>query len=217
MEVRSRRFESSRKNNPPRSPSNLPRGMVVSQAEVDPPQTDIRRLFSAFGITFLVVHRVLSTFFVPSSSSSSSSIHRRLALFNDDDDPSSSSSSDGRQLKKRRTPRRRALKYYLTHFGVSQLYQGSDEERAAMDDVNTRMERYMQRWITKFDHDESVKVRCINTHDKCVFWASADECTMNPEFMDAECALACNTCYKLLLEKELPPPPEEVQQSNDEL
>ena len=191
--------------------------MVVSQAEVDPPQTDIRRLFSAFGITFLVVHRVLSTFFIPSSSSSSSSsssIHRRLALFNNDP---SSPSSDGRQQKKRRTPRRRALKYYLTHFGVSQLYQGSDEERAAMDDVTTRMERYMQRWITKFDHDESMKVRCINTHDKCVFWASADECTMNPEFMDAECALACNTCYKLLLEKELPPPPEEAQQSNDEL
>lgn len=188
--------------------------MAMNKAEVDPPPTDIRRLFSAFGITFLIVHRILSTFFIPSSSSS---INRRLTLFNSDDPSSSSSSSDGRQQKKRRTPRRRALRYYLTNFGVSQLYEGSDEERAAMDDVTIRMEQYMQRWITKFDHDESKKERCINTHDKCVFWASAHECTMNPGFMDAECALACNTCYKLLLEKELRPPPEEVQLSNDEL
>jgi hypothetical protein len=191
--------------------------MAMNKAEVDPPPTDIRRLFSAFGITFLIVHRVLSTFFIPSSS-----INRRLTLFNNND-LSSSSSLDGQQKKKRRTPRRRAVKYYLTNFGVSQLYEGNDEERAAMDDVTTRMEHYMTRWITKFDHDESIKQRCINTHDKCVFWASADECTMNPGFMNVECALACNTCYKLLVEKELLPPPpteeeEEVQlMSNDEL
>jgi hypothetical protein len=194
--------------------------MAMNKAEVDPPPTDIRRLFSAFGITFLIVHRVLSTFFIPSSSSSS--INRRLTLFNNNDASLSSSLDGKQQQKKRRTPRRRALKYYLTNFGVSQLYEGNDEERAAMDDVTSRMEHYMTRWITKFDHDENIKERCINTHDKCVFWASADECTMNPGFMNVECALACNTCDKLLVEKELPPPPppleeEEVLMSNDEL
>ena len=64
--------------------------------------------------------------------------------------------------------------------------------------VVSEMEEYLKEWIEKYDHLELLKQQCINKHDKCVFWASIEECVKNPGYMENDCMLACKQCEKLL-------------------
>jgi len=60
------------------------------------------------------------------------------------------------------------------------------------------MIEYFKKWIETYDGIESLKEKCINKHDKCVFWASIGECAKNPGYMENDCMLACQSCSKLL-------------------
>jgi len=67
-----------------------------------------------------------------------------------------------------------------------------------MREVADGMIEYFKKWIETYDRVESLKEKCVNKHDKCVFWASIGECTKNPGYMENDCMLACQNCGKLL-------------------
>ena len=41
-------------------------------------------------------------------------------------------------------------------------------------------------------------LRCIDDHQGCSGWADSGECTSNPKFMHAHCAVSCKSCGKPL-------------------
>ncbi len=146
------------------------------------PHNDVRRLFVSFGVAFLVVHQIVNTVVdfsssssSPSSSSSSSSSSHYSSIVADgggggsaNDDAGTTTScvetdendlycAEGDPKEARKRARRRALRFYLSNFGVRQTLDGSDDERIAMEDVVVGMEVYMRGWIVKHDHDEKAK------------------------------------------------------------
>lgn len=44
------------------------------------------------------------------------------------------------------------------------------------------------------DDDYEEDEDCIDTHERCSFWAGAGECTANPNYMMNHCKKACNNC-----------------------
>merc|ERR1712187_273089 len=44
------------------------------------------------------------------------------------------------------------------------------------------------------DGDDDDDDGCVDTHERCEFWASSGECDANPRYMHENCAKSCNTC-----------------------
>lgn len=154
------------------------------------PHNDVKKLFIAFAISFLAIHQLIDTIINPSSKvvvDAKTCVETEENNFFCTDDP-----------KEARKRARKTVQYYLQNFGVVQTIEGSGEENKRMKKVASDMENYMKGWIVLYDHIESLKEKCINKHDKCVFWASIGECKKNPGFMETDCMLACQVCEKLL-------------------
>jgi hypothetical protein len=90
------------------------------------------------------------------------------------------------------------VQYYLQNYGAVQTIEGNGEENIKMRVVASDMETYMKEWIRYYEDVPSLKEKCMNRHDKCVFWASIQECKKNPGYMENDCMLACQKCEKLL-------------------
>lgn len=90
------------------------------------------------------------------------------------------------------------VQYYLQNYGAVQTIEGNGEENIKMRVVASDMENYMKEWIRYYEDVPSLKEKCMNRHDKCVFWASIQECKKNPGYMENDCMLACQKCEKLL-------------------
>jgi hypothetical protein len=44
------------------------------------------------------------------------------------------------------------------------------------------------------NNDDADNDDCQDEHEHCAFWASIDECEINPKFMKTECRVSCKTC-----------------------
>lgn len=59
-------------------------------------------------------------------------------------------------------------------------------ERQLVQDVKTmtlveQMDRYMHEYVFVEPESRHVKDRCKNNNEKCAYWASRLECSMNPQ------------------------------------
>jgi len=153
------------------------------------PHNDTTKLFISFGISFTIIHQLVITVISPATTSvrAKTCVETGENNFFCTDDP-----------KEARKRERKSSKYYLQNFGVAQTIEGSGEENIRMKVLADDMEKYFKKWIVTYDHVESLKEKCMNQHDKCVFWASIGECTKNPGYMQTDCMLACQICEKLL-------------------
>jgi hypothetical protein len=118
------------------------------------PRNDVRHLHVSFGITFVILHQIVTTI-VDYSSSSRYTISNAKTSCVETDANGFNCANDPREARRR--SRRKDVTYYLANYGVRQSQDGNDEERAAIHDVVLRMEDYMRRWIVKYDHDEETK------------------------------------------------------------
>jgi len=178
-----------------------------------PQHIKVSRLFGTFALTFTLVHHLVHTILEPPSTTGSSRTtiigkdnpnHRHHANYHlvaeaktcvETDTNNFFCTDDPSEARKRG---RKTPQYYLETFGVQQTIEGSGEENRRMREVADGMVEYFKKWIETYDRVESLKEKCINQHDKCVFWASIGECTKNPGYMENECILACQMCSKLL-------------------
>lgn len=155
------------------------------------PHNDVKKLFITFAITFLAMHQIIQNFFITPPSkkkdASKTCVETKENNFFCTDDPM--------EARKRA---RKTTQYYLQNFGIPQIIEGSGEENIRMKGVAKSMENYLKKWISAYEHVEILKERCINKHDKCIFWASIGECMKNPGYMDGDCMLACQVCEKLI-------------------
>eukprot|EP01084_Bolivina_argentea_P062850 114884_1 len=55
----------------------------------------------------------------------------------------------------------------------------------------------LQQKITNFTMDN---IPCMNTHKDCLKWSMENECKLNPNYMQLNCAKSCNTCHKQTIE-----------------
>ena len=59
---------------------------------------------------------------------------------------------------------------------------------AARHSIREATQGYMQsQWASP--------TSCDDVNDQCSFWASTGECVSNPDYMQVECARACETCH----------------------
>ncbi|KAL7562868.1 hypothetical protein ACA910_000246 [Epithemia clementina (nom. ined.)] len=63
-------------------------------------------------------------------------------------------------------------------------------------------EEEVQAWLAETEEymtmmNENGIVNCYNYHVKCTVWAVWGECETNPEYMEEECAPACQTCERI--------------------
>merc|ERR1719356_308771 len=96
----------------------------------------------------------------------------------------------------RRRRARKTSSYYQKRYGVKQTIDGSGEENRKMIEVARNMDQYLSKWLVT-NKEESLREKCQNKHDKCVFWASIGECRKNPTYMINDCMLACQACDTL--------------------
>mmetsp|Transcript_22120 Transcript_22120/g.48103 ORF Transcript_22120/g.48103 Transcript_22120/m.48103 type:complete len:212 (-) Transcript_22120:345-980(-) len=154
------------------------------------PHNDVKKLFITFAISFLAIHQLIHSFITPSSkmgADAKTCVETKENNFLCTNDP-----------KEARKKARKTTQYYLQNFGIPQTIEGSGDENKRMKGVANSMENYLKHWIMAYEHVESLKERCTNKHDKCVFWASIGECMKNPGYMESDCILACQVCSKLL-------------------
>mmetsp|Transcript_13094 Transcript_13094/g.28856 ORF Transcript_13094/g.28856 Transcript_13094/m.28856 type:complete len:265 (-) Transcript_13094:315-1109(-) len=72
-------------------------------------------------------------------------------------------------------------------FGALQEIIGNHDQFAKMYNILRKMFFYHRG-------SDLSTIDCTNTHERCVFWASVDECTNNAGWMRKNCALACSAC-----------------------
>ncbi|KAL9179310.1 hypothetical protein ACHAXT_008600 [Thalassiosira profunda] len=150
--------------------------------------------FVAFGAYFALVHHYITGGKHPAADYLSSAAEPKTC---EKDNFFCTEQGDSREARAQRT--NKAI-FYL-NYGVAQTMEGSPEETAKMKDTDDSMMEYLRRWIIT-DVPESLKQKCVNKQEKCLFWSSIGECAINPGFMEDECILACQKCEKLL---ETPP------------
>jgi len=143
-------------------------------------------------MSFTAIHQLVAT--VVSPSASSTVVVRAETCVETDEN--NFFCTDGPKEAKKKA--RKTAQYYLRNFGVAQTIDGNGDENRRMRDLADDMEDYFRKWIETNDHSEKLKEKCINKHDKCVFWASIKECMKNPGYMENNCMLACQKCDKLL-------------------
>mmetsp|Transcript_26805 Transcript_26805/g.53497 ORF Transcript_26805/g.53497 Transcript_26805/m.53497 type:complete len:261 (-) Transcript_26805:273-1055(-) len=72
---------------------------------------------------------------------------------------------------------------------------GKEQEVIGNHDEYLKMYNIMRKmYFYRKTLDESVAAKCINDHERCVYWASADECINNHDWMSTGCGLACSEC-----------------------
>ena len=75
--------------------------------------------------------------------------------------------------------------------GLSQELGGTSSERLAVSTILSLTSLHLS------SISPSLRLHCLNTHERCAFWASVGECEDNPGFMQVECAPACRCCELL--------------------
>ena len=112
---------------------------------------------------------------------------------------------------------------YLTENSVEQEIRGSEMERRRIMETIKKMEVFFKRYVTYYNilmygfvdvsitpltfyylhrwvtstKDTRLIQQCVNKHGLCAWWASSQECTSNPVYMEDNCILACQQCNKL--------------------
>jgi len=81
--------------------------------------------------------------------------------------------------------------------GVEQRVDGSDEERAAVEEVLRLMHEYLDNEVLVKPEYGPVLDSCENTKELCAFWVSVGECDANRGFMLDNCAASCRLCLLL--------------------
>jgi len=83
---------------------------------------------------------------------------------------------------------------YLMENSVEQFINGNETELRESMKTLTEMELYFERWVSNHKDTRLIQ-QCVNKHRLCVYWASIQECTANPVFMEPTCMLACQQCH----------------------
>mmetsp|Transcript_16340 Transcript_16340/g.44945 ORF Transcript_16340/g.44945 Transcript_16340/m.44945 type:complete len:213 (-) Transcript_16340:372-1010(-) len=82
----------------------------------------------------------------------------------------------------------------MYHMGIAQRVDGSEAERASIQQVVQQMVDYFYNEVyTKPEYD-GVRHQCANYYELCAFWAAVGECESNRQFMIPNCAAACRFC-----------------------
>ena len=121
------------------------------------PHSDVRKLFITFAVSFTIVHQLVLAVLAPASSSSSTILAaaKSNAATCVETSPNKFYCSDDKKDARKRAMK--TVSYYLSNFGVRQTIEGNGEENIKMRVVTADMEQYLKRWISTYDHVESLK------------------------------------------------------------
>ena len=74
-------------------------------------------------------------------------------------------------------------------------------------DIIEATDQYMYETVYDDDDDDDlldIATECKNRHASCSFWSAIGECQSNTRYMEINCAPACQTCGKFVLERRCP-------------
>ncbi len=90
-------------------------------------------------------------------------------------------------------------------FGVHQTLPSEDDEHyvATKQLINSSIE-YMKTVWTLSPSNNRINYKCRNMDEECSYWAATNKCVENDEYMEENCAPACNTCHLLDIQLRCP-------------
>lgn len=83
--------------------------------------------------------------------------------------------------------------------GVEQNMGGKPSEEIATARTVRKYNKYVRDVVITLSKSEIEK--CKNHHELCAFWAGANQCTEESEYMKQHCPLACQQCQSVIYDK----------------
>jgi prolyl 4-hydroxylase len=67
-----------------------------------------------------------------------------------------------------------------------------------------KTQRYVNEQVNTESKFDNVRNRCRNMHESCTYWSLIGECNKNSDYMNTQCAPACQSCHPLHVEASYP-------------